>query len=796
MADPSYIDRHSGEPAPSDFTALREAGIAMLQELCGETWTDYNLHDPGVSILEQLCYGLTDLAYRANFAAEDYLFDAGGRIDRDRFMLAAPEDALSCRPLTVDDYKRLFADALPALRNVWVEPAGGGQLPGLLSIRFQPASGLETDETFIEKLDALYHAHRNLGEDLAEIRRVDLFRYHLDGRLEIDAQRSAAEILADVYLVCLELVSPPIPQRPYGVIDDTGWDRLFEGPLGRHGHIDAVAFRPWGGVGLSELIHAVGEVPGVQRVVELHLLDDDGRQCLAASGDRAAWRVPYLVVPAEQSDIRLDLRLAGQARPVVVSDFRDRFARLRFAADSRRHTQPAGESVSPLPEGAPADFAEYTTVQQHFPPVYGLGSNAPPESAPPERRAQARQLQGYLLLFDQLMANFMQGVQGWPRLFSLDSDLDRSYFHQTIDEAVLPGVGALYRGGAASIEQGLRQTLEHLDNFPDRRGRALDFLLAMHGEHFSLNGLRNTFADRHEGLDLELLRTKLAFASRAPALNARRQGGIDYRQPPGPGNVPALVEKVALLLGLAPPKGQAMTAALQARGFRHLSDAELLALPGVDVRDDLASGEEALALTATSIQAEPVGESFLGRCVLCPSLMNGGGALERYRVLADAAAFQLYFGLEDGRHCLMSTHPDRRSAMVEANRLSRSISRLTAETLGLHLVEHLPLRPPEASAGDADFLASRATLVLPDWSPRLRNPQFRRLAEEAVFMCSPAHLHTQLLWLDFPAMQGFEARYWQWLGKKLDRAASAEDEAGQLRELLLQHTPAAGVRRV
>ena len=33
----------------------------LLQELCGETWTDYNLHDPGVSILEQLCYGLTDL---------------------------------------------------------------------------------------------------------------------------------------------------------------------------------------------------------------------------------------------------------------------------------------------------------------------------------------------------------------------------------------------------------------------------------------------------------------------------------------------------------------------------------------------------------------------------------------------------------------------------------------------------------------------------------------------------------------------------------------------------------------
>jgi hypothetical protein len=62
-------------------------------------------------------------------------------------------------------------------------------------------------------------------------------------------------------------------------------------------------------------------------------------------------------------------------------------------------------------------------------------------------------------------------------------------------------------------------------------------------------------------------------------------------------------------------------------------------------------------------------------------------------------------------------------------------------------------------------------------------------------MCSPAHLHTQLLWLDFPAMQGFEARYWQWLGKKLDRAASAKTGRPAAR-VPAQHTPAAGVRRV
>ena len=40
---------------------LREMGIEEIQKLSGKIWTDFNLHDPGVTILEQLCYALTDL---------------------------------------------------------------------------------------------------------------------------------------------------------------------------------------------------------------------------------------------------------------------------------------------------------------------------------------------------------------------------------------------------------------------------------------------------------------------------------------------------------------------------------------------------------------------------------------------------------------------------------------------------------------------------------------------------------------------------------------------------------------
>jgi len=64
-----------GKPANKalDFSALKDEGIAWIEKLAGKRWTDYNQHDPGITILEQLVYALTELAYRANYPIGDLL---------------------------------------------------------------------------------------------------------------------------------------------------------------------------------------------------------------------------------------------------------------------------------------------------------------------------------------------------------------------------------------------------------------------------------------------------------------------------------------------------------------------------------------------------------------------------------------------------------------------------------------------------------------------------------------------------------------------------------------------------
>jgi hypothetical protein len=64
---------NSSFPPYLDWQQLRTAGIEHIENLGSDIWTDYNLHDPGITILEVLCYALTDLGYRTNFDIKDIL---------------------------------------------------------------------------------------------------------------------------------------------------------------------------------------------------------------------------------------------------------------------------------------------------------------------------------------------------------------------------------------------------------------------------------------------------------------------------------------------------------------------------------------------------------------------------------------------------------------------------------------------------------------------------------------------------------------------------------------------------
>src|SRR6185503_14221894 len=68
MNEPVTIPKLPVDQSESlDYALLRKNGIDYITALGSDFWTDFNIHDPGITLLEALCYALTDLAYRTSF---------------------------------------------------------------------------------------------------------------------------------------------------------------------------------------------------------------------------------------------------------------------------------------------------------------------------------------------------------------------------------------------------------------------------------------------------------------------------------------------------------------------------------------------------------------------------------------------------------------------------------------------------------------------------------------------------------------------------------------------------------
>lgn len=116
----NYIIKNASLKRSQDFDALRKEGVEHIARLSNALWTDYNLHDPGITILETLCYAITDLGYRTTYPMRDLLtvLDAKGVAKNDSDFHTA-RAILTTYPVTFDDLRKVLAD-IKGVRMVWI----------------------------------------------------------------------------------------------------------------------------------------------------------------------------------------------------------------------------------------------------------------------------------------------------------------------------------------------------------------------------------------------------------------------------------------------------------------------------------------------------------------------------------------------------------------------------------------------------------------------------------------------------------------------------------------------------
>jgi hypothetical protein len=542
-----------------DFASLRQEGILALEQMTGRQWTDFNVHDPGITILEQLCYALTDLAYRTGYDIPDLLADGGGDPNAS---IHPPAEILTSRPVTPDDLRKLVID-VDGVKNAWVERFEGDnlaiyyhlderalrfspkhqpppppseliELKGLYRVLFHAQDHLRDDErgALKAKVARRLHENRNLCEDFARVEELTPKLVQVDATVEIGPLDDVDRLAREIFQVLADTISPRVPFATLDEMLEAGrsLDEIFDGPRLERGFIKEDALERATrrvAINTSDLVRAIRDVSGVRAVSRIRV-----------SKDQKTWQSSSLeierdnVAKLDPVSSKLTFRREGGKKVVVHAA---EIALETSAAPPRAKADGGLSAVAP-PSGRDRDVSRYTSVQMHLPALYGVGELGLPGSAPPERKAQAKQLKAYLMFFDQLMADYLAQLAHVKDLFSYDGSEAQTYFTQLVSDQ--PGLGlAAIRGLDVEHEEELKRLAERSETrgaFLERRGRFLNHLLARFAEVLDEGGAASTEAlgasgaSRAEARADALAQVKRVFLQDYPRLSGARGAAYNY----------------------------------------------------------------------------------------------------------------------------------------------------------------------------------------------------------------------------------------------------------------------------
>jgi uncharacterized protein len=559
MIDASQTIRQIAPPQPGmDFWALRQKGIERIIELGSGVWTDFNVHDPGITILEVLCYAINDLSYRTNLPIQDLLAEQSGRFALPGMPLA-PE-VLTCYPVTAFDWRKLLID-IDGVANAWIFKTTQPEVPFRIdqtsiphTLKIDdpllPLNGLfkvliELDEEgmpagcgkhdVMEQVERTLHHYRNLCEDIVGIEAVPEHPVGICTHIELNEDAIPENVLAEVCYAIQQFLTPTV--KFYGLEEmlqrrgTRSLDAVFEGPLLANGFIDDAELANSelrSQINCSDLFQIISEVEGVQAVksiqVKINTLWQDWQDELPM-----AERPKKLVLSLEKSTF--NLTRFGSKVGVDITEVADNWAMLTWM---RRPASASGNMAVTYPLAtARPDLGDYFTIQNDFPHTYHVGAEGLKDDATRLRHAQVKQLKAYLLFFDQILANYLVKLTEVKDLFHSDkagviniAGADLTHQIPFIESVLGEGYADFVQVGSDTPESQLRQRHALLDHLLARFGESFsEFAFTLWYDDPDTTATTQDFLTRQE----QQLATKAHLLKVGPLLHAQRGKGFDYR---------------------------------------------------------------------------------------------------------------------------------------------------------------------------------------------------------------------------------------------------------------------------
>lgn len=426
------------------FDSLYSNAQRAAQYYGGTQWTDYGEHDPGVTLLEGYSYSTSDLAYRHTLPLADLLTPpVEQQVDGDGIFPAAfgPQQALTCGPITIDDYRRALLDLTDStgsyylFSNVQLEllnaqdssaenafdyvyyyapetgtfsfPTSDSNntdgtrygLRGNYRLFLQPTRETYSDNTAAQSVlsDFLLN-HRNLGEMISDIvwLECDVLKLFVTLVVE-DNAHDVAQLYADIYSATENYVTPLV-QRNSSVDNATV---VYQGPELQHGWIAQLPADVDYTQATSDIVN-LSHYPNV-------LLAIDGVKSLQSL------RLEYTVDSSRHFPLPWGKNgnqfkyLLDQVTLITPSGVK--LSTTEDAVQACLATEEILEN-SPvvLPYGKARNTAQYYPVSDKLPPCYGLQQTVD--------NSNSQSLYQFLLPFEQAMANGCQQLAMLPELLA------------------------------------------------------------------------------------------------------------------------------------------------------------------------------------------------------------------------------------------------------------------------------------------------------------------------------------------------------------------------------------------
>lgn len=814
-----------------DQRQLFAIGLDQARRLSRLTWTDHNTHDPGITMLELLAYGLTDLAYRAGYPIEDLLAAAENNSQEMADHFFSARRILPGAPVTEADYRKLLID-LKDIKNAWLRPAPltlyanpakgcvkvrptgvEGEIPitvrGRYSILVDYMDGVDT-KAAEQAVMATLNANRSLGDLFVGVSAIQPQPYSLCAEIDLAPEADVNKVAARIRFEVDRFLAPPVMNYRLDEMmarkraDGSRWTipELFAGPALANGFIDddeLAAGDLRTEIRLSDIISVIMDIPGVTAIrdILMNQVDEIGGKPQPLSPENP-WRLP---VPSGRQPRLCNHygRLAFYKRNLPIPPDPGKVASLltQLREEQRQRLELAQPEDRPIPLGRFRQPSTYRSIQHEFPQLYGLSDAGLSPGASPERQTQALQLKGWMLFFDQIMTGYLAQLGHLRDLFSMRPDLAQTYFSQRVQD--FPDWQKIY-DPALDADKLASEVLEPGDSGITRRNRFLDHLLARYAEDFQ--EYVAIMQARFGMGPAQAAYAKSTFLKDLPATGGKRGQGCNIApanlaEQWNTDNVSGFERRIARLLDI----GNFTRRNLSEVAYETYT--EIDSTPGDEFRFRILHPMDGKILLSSSThyttpeQARTEMEEAITRAQLTEGYQR--------KITVDG---RHYFNIVDtGGNVIARRIEYFASAATMEVAIATLIDHLRTyySGEGMYLIEHILLLPGNddgptmdicvdsatADSGEADPYSYRVTAVLPAFTGRFRDMDFRIFVEETLRQEMPAHLLPRICWVNSDDMAMLEKAYRDWLA--IVPATSPAVQAERLEKLIFALTHAKNI---